>query len=69
LDVKTVLEGSVNRVGDKLRITAQLIDVETEAHIWSDKYDRDASDIFAIIDEVAQSIVGSLMSELSSFIY
>jgi len=65
LDVKTVLEGSVSRVGDKLRITAQLIDVETEAHIWSDKYDRDAEDIFAIVDEVAQSIVGSLMSELS----
>jgi len=65
LDVKTVLEGSVSRVGDKLRIIAQLIDVETEAHIWSDKYDRDAEDIFAIIDEVAQNIAGSLMSELS----
>ncbi len=52
-------------MGDKIRITAQLIDVESEAHIWSNKYDREAADIFAIVDEVAQSIVESLMSELS----
>ncbi len=65
LKVKTVLEGSVSKIGDKLRITAQLIDVETDTHIWSKKYDRDAADIFAIIDEVAQSIAGSLRSELS----
>jgi len=65
LDVKTILEGSVSKVGDRIRITAQLIDVESDKHIWSDRYDRNAADIFAIVDEVAQSIVGSLMSELS----
>jgi len=65
LDVKTVLEGSVSKVGDKIRITAQLIDVESDKHIWSDRYDRDADDIFAIMDEVAQSIASSLMGELS----
>jgi TolB-like protein len=65
LNVKTVLEGSVSKIGDKLRITAQLIDVETDAHIWSKKYDRDAADIFNIIDEVSQNIAGALRSELS----
>jgi len=65
LNVKTVLEGSVSKVGDKLRITAQLIDVETEAHLWSKKFDSDAEDIFAIVDEVAQLIAGSLTSMLS----
>jgi len=65
LNVTTVLEGSVSKIGDKLRITAQLIDVDTDAHIWSKRYDRDAADIFAIVDEVAQSIAGSLRSELS----
>jgi TolB-like protein/AraC-like DNA-binding protein len=65
LEVNVVLEGSVSKIGDRLRITAQLIDVESEAHIWSDKYDRDAADIFLIIDEVAQNLVGSLLSELS----
>ena len=65
LDVKTVLEGSVSQVDNKLRITAQLIEVETDKHIWSDKYDREAEHIFTIIDEVAQSIVGALKVELS----
>jgi len=65
LNVNTVLEGSVSKIGDKLRITAQLIDVETDAHLWSVKYDRDAADIFMIVDEVAQSIAKSLRTELS----
>ena len=65
LNVNTVLEGSVIKIDDQLRITAQLIDVDSEAHIWSDKYDRDATDILDIIDEVAQNIVDSLISELS----
>jgi len=65
LGVTTVVQGSVSRVGNKLRITAQLIDVETDKNIWSDKYDRDTTDIFTIIDEVAQNIANSLMGELS----
>lgn len=65
LDVKTVLEGSISRAGNNLRITAQLIDVETDKHIWSKKYDRDWGDIHSIIDEVAQTISSSLITELS----
>lgn len=65
LSVKTVLEGSVSKVGNKLRITAQLIDVESDKHIWSNKYDRDWGDVFAITDDVAQRIASSLISELS----
>ena len=65
LNVRTILEGSVIKIDDQLRITAQLIDVDSEAHIWSDKYDRDAADILDIIDEVAQNIAGSLITELS----
>lgn len=65
LNVQTVLEGSVSKMGDKIRITAQLIDVETDKHIWSKKYDRDTTGVFAIIDEVSQSIATSLLSELS----
>lgn len=65
LKVKTVLEGSVIKIGNKLRITAQLIDVETDTHIWSKKYDRNYADVFTIMDEVAQSIAGALKSELS----
>jgi TolB-like protein len=65
LNVSTVLEGSVSKIGNKLRITAQLIDVETDTHIWSKKYDRNEADIFNIMDEVAQSIAGALKTELS----
>jgi adenylate cyclase len=65
LKVDNVLEGSVSKIGNKIRFTAQLIDVETDAQIWSKKYDRDAADIFAIVDEVAQSIASSLRSKLS----
>jgi TolB-like protein len=50
LKVKTILEGSVRRSGNKLRITAQLINVEDGFHIWSEKYDRNMDDIFAIQD-------------------
>jgi adenylate cyclase len=65
LNVGFVLEGSVIKIGNKLRITAQLIDLETDAHIFSKKYDRDAADIFNIMDEVAQSIADALKSKLS----
>ena len=65
LNVNNILGGSVSKVGDRLRISAQLVDVNNDKHIWSEKYDREESEIFDIIDEVAQSIAGSLMSELS----
>jgi len=60
LSVKAVLEGSVRKAGHRLRITAQLINVEDGFHLWSERYDRDMADIFAIQDEITSSIVESL---------
>jgi len=60
LDVNHVLEGSVRRSGNQIRITAQLIDGRTDAHIWSETYDRPWQDIFAIQDEVAAAVVERL---------
>lgn len=60
LGVKTVLEGSVRRQGNRLRITAQLINVADGFHLWSQKYDRDMDDIFAIQDEIALTITERL---------
>ncbi len=60
-----VLEGSVRKDGDQLRITAQLIDVATETHLWAERYDRTLDDIFATQDEVSQSIVQSLGVQLT----
>ncbi len=62
LNVDAVLEGSVRKAGDKLRITAQLIDAQSGFHLWSQTYDREFTDIFAVQDEIAQAIVGSLPS-------
>ena len=60
LDVKAVLEGSVRKAGNRLRVTAQLINVEDGFHLWSERYDRDMADIFAIQDEITVAIVESL---------
>ena len=64
LKVKTVLEGSIRKSGNRLRITAQLINVDDGFHIWSEKYDRDLDDIFAIQDEISLAIVDSLKVRL-----
>jgi len=66
LNVKSILEGSVRRSGDKIRIVAQLIDPDTEEHIWADTYDRDYADIFDIQSDVAQKIAIALETTLSS---
>ena len=66
LSVNHVLEGSVRRSGDTLRITAQLINVGSGFHIWSETYDRQMSDIFAIQDDVASAIAHALRVRLSS---
>ena len=58
LGVRYVLEGSVRKSPDRLRITAQLIDTETGAHVWADRYDRAIDDIFAVQDELTTSVVG-----------
>jgi TolB-like protein len=64
LGVRHVVEGSVRRSGDQVRITAQLIDVDTDSHLWSDTYTRTMDDIFAIQDEIAQAIADALEVEL-----
>jgi TolB-like protein len=64
LNVKTVLEGSVRKAGNKLRITTQLVNVEEDFPIWSDRYDRELEDVFAIQDDIAKSIVNALKIEV-----
>jgi adenylate cyclase len=64
LDVDHVLEGSVRRSGDTIRITAQLIDVATDVHEWSDTWDRKFEDVFVIQDEIAAHVVDALKLEL-----
>jgi serine/threonine protein kinase len=65
LNVQTVLEGSVQKAGDRLRITAQLINVANGYHLWSEKYDRKLEDVFAIQDEISSAIVDSLQLKLT----
>ncbi len=62
LHVSAVLEGSVRKAGDKLRITAQLINVADGFHLWSETYDRDMKDIFAVESDVAKRVVQALAS-------
>ena len=66
LNVAYLLEGSVRRVKEEIRITAQLINVRTDSHVWAEHYDRKIADVFAIQDEIAERIVSSLRATLSS---
>lgn len=66
LNVDHVLEGSVRRSGDQIRITAQLIDVSDESHLWSETWDRELDDVFAIQDEIAQAVITGLKVRLLS---
>ena len=63
LGVQYVLEGSVRKAANRVRITAQLIDATTGNHLWAEHYDRDLSDIFAVQDEVTQNVVGAITPE------
>ncbi len=65
LDVATVLEGSVQRAGDEVRITAQLIDTRSGFHLWSEKYDRKLTSIFAVEDEISKAIADKLQVQLA----
>ncbi len=65
LRVDSVLEGSIRRAGDRVRITAQLIDAASDSHLWSETYDREMKDVFAIQDDIAQSITDALQITLS----
>src|SRR5207249_5008467 len=65
LGVAHLLEGSVQRFANKIRVNAQLIDARTDAHIWAETYDRDLADVFAIQSEIAKTIAGQLQAKLS----
>jgi adenylate cyclase len=64
LDVRYVVEGSVRRQGGRIRISAQLTDTETGSHVWADRFDRDADEIFTVQDEVVQRIVSTLVGRV-----
>jgi TolB-like protein/class 3 adenylate cyclase/Flp pilus assembly protein TadD len=64
LNVATVLEGSMRKAGNRVRITAQLIQVATDSHLWSETYDRELTDIFAMQDDIARTVVTQLRSAL-----
>jgi adenylate cyclase len=64
--VDYVLEGSVRKAGDRIRVTVQLIDAETERHIWAERYDRELKDIFAIQDEMTRAIVATLQGRVEA---
>ena len=64
LGVGYVVEGSVRKVGERVRITAQLNDVATGSHIWAERYDRDLADVFAVQDEITESIVAAIEPQL-----
>jgi len=66
LKVDHILEGSVRKSGDRIRVTAQLIEVDTDTHLWSETYTRQLDDIFAVQDEIAQAIVSALKVTLNS---
>jgi adenylate cyclase len=64
LGVRYVLEGSVRRAGGRLRITGQLIDASTGAHLWADRYDGDLQDVFELQDRVTARVVGAIAPAL-----
>jgi len=66
LGVRYVLEGSVRKAGNRVRVTGQLIDATSGAHIWADRFDRDLTDIFAVQDELTQEIIAALKIKLSA---
>jgi TolB-like protein/Tfp pilus assembly protein PilF len=64
LGVRYVVEGSVRKAGDRVRITAQLNDVSTGSHIWAERYDRSVADVFSVQDEITEAIVASIEPQL-----
>ncbi len=66
LNAGTVMEGSVRKAGNRIRVTAQLINANTEGHLWSSSYDRVLDDIFAVQSDIATSVVGSLPGNFST---
>ena len=66
LGVQYVVEGSVRRAGNRVRVTVQLIDGESDSHVWAERYDRDLEDIFAIQDEITSAIVATLPGRMEA---
>ncbi len=66
LGVRYIVEGSVRRAGNRVRVTAQLIDASSDNHLWAERYDRDLEDIFAVQDEVTHAVVTAIAPTLSS---
>jgi TolB-like protein len=66
LQVRFIVEGSIRRAGDRVRITVQLIDAETSNHVWAEKFDRVLADIFAVQDEVVRTIVSTLVGRMQA---
>ena len=64
LGVRYVLEGSTRKAGDRVRVTAQLIEAETSRHVWAERYDRDLADLFAMQDEIVDRVVGAIEPEM-----
>jgi adenylate cyclase len=64
LGVRYVLEGSVRKAGNRVRITAQLIEAESGNHLWAERYDRDYADVFGVQDEITESVVGAIEPEI-----
>src|SRR5438093_11922397 len=64
MGVRYVLEGSVRKAGERVRISAQLIDATTDHHLWAERYDRPLTDIFAVQDEIVQQLVSTLRVEV-----
>ncbi|MGD8420194.1 MAG: tetratricopeptide repeat protein [Gammaproteobacteria bacterium] len=67
LDVRFVLEGSVRKAGNRVRVTVQLIDADTGHHVWAERYDREMADIFDMQDEIVEVIAAALEPELNAF--
>ena len=65
LGVAHVVEGNVQRAGNRVRVNAQLIDAKTDTHLWAEGYDRSLDDVFAIQSEIAKAIAGQLQAKLS----
>ena len=66
LRVSNIIEGSVRKSGNRIRVTAQLIEASKGVHLWSERYDREMTDIFTIQDEISQAIAGKLRAHLST---
>lgn len=66
LNAGTILEGSVRKAGDRVRITVQMIDARNDRHLWAESYERDLQDVFAIQSDIAELVAGALKVNLLS---